>query len=392
MRTAAQLRRRALLLDWFSIALRSVDGRARVRAALADPAIVATLGRHRPVIVFAVGKAASHMTLGALDVLGPRIVRALIVTQAGQVDEALRARPGVTVIESAHPVPDERSLAAGAQLLAAIGALGAGERPLFLVSGGASSLVEVLRPGVTLSELVAVNRALLAEGAAIEAINARRHELSLVKGGALAARLAGRVAVALFISDVPRDDPAVIGSGLVGPVPGDRVQRHVIASIDDAIEAVRGAAAAAGLRVRAGAGRFAGDAEALGLRFAAELAASDTEVLVYGGESTVRLPRDPGRGGRNQHLALAAARILRGGRGVALLAAGTDGIDGPTGDAGALVDGDTWLRIADAGLDAEACLARADAGTALEAAGDLIHTGATGTNVGDLVIGLSRMV
>ncbi|MBV6418236.1 MAG: D-glycerate 2-kinase [Steroidobacteraceae bacterium] len=381
---------RALLLDWFVAALRAVDGRSCVRAALATAPIVAD----GAAVVLAVGKAASRMTLGACEALGPRIDRALVITKAGSVDAALRDRPRVTIIESAHPLPDARSLAAGAQLLDWVDTLAPHEWPLFLVSGGASSLVEVLREGVTLAELAARNRSLLAGGEAIEAVNARRRELSRIKGGALIGRLRGRGGLALFLSDVPGDDPAVIGSGLAGPAPEgvDRITRRVVANVEVAVEAVREEAVRSGLRVRVGAERFTGDAATLGARLAAELAARDTDVFVYGGESTVRLPEAAGRGGRNQHLALAAARALHGTRGLTLLAAGTDGTDGPTGDAGALVDGGTWQRILDAGLDAQACLARADSGAALEAAGDLLHTGATGTNVGDLVIGLAHMV
>jgi hydroxypyruvate reductase len=111
-------------------------------------------------------------------------------------------------------------------------------------------------------------------------------------------------------------------------------------------------------------------------------------VQIWGGESVVRLPPNPGQGGRNQHLALAAARGIAGRRDLFLLAAGTDGTDGVSLDAGALVDGETCARIALAELDVEKCLNRADSGTALASAGDLIHTGPTGTNVGDLVIGL----
>ncbi|MGB6451452.1 MAG: MOFRL family protein, partial [Steroidobacteraceae bacterium] len=108
----------------------------------------------------------------------------------------------------------------------------------------------------------------------------------------------------------------------------------------------------------------------------------------WGGESVLELPAHPGRGGRNQHLALEAARLIAGYEDLVLLAAGTDGTDGPTVDAGAIVDGDTCARAASAGLDVDDCLRRADSGAALAAAGDLVHTGPTGTNVGDLVMGL----
>ena len=139
-------------------------------------------------------------------------------------------------------------------------------------------------------------------------------------------------------------------------------------------------------------GRFSGEATRLAARFTHELLLGAAQLCLWGGESTVRLPARPGRGGRNQHLALAAARLLAGQPELLLLAAGTDGIDGVTEDAGALVDGETCARITLAALDPEAALAAADAGTALAASGDLLHTGPTGTNVGDIVIGLKMSV
>lgn len=391
MNAAAQPRERALLLDCFSAALRAVDGRARVHAALTNGTAGLPVDAGR-VVVLAVGKAAPRMTLGAIDALGSRVARALVITKSGHVDEGLRHLADVTVIESAHPVPDSRSLAAGAQLLGWVESLAPGEFPLFLVSGGASSLAEVLHANVTLDELAALNRRLLAEGVAIGEINAQRRALSRIKGGALIERLQGRAGCALFMSDVPGDDPSVIGSGLAGPAARDRLHRIVIANVEDAMAAAAGRAREAGLRVQIGEARFAADAARLGARFAATIATGAADVFVWGGESTVELPAAPGRGGRNQQLALAAARDLHGRHGLTLLAAGTDGIDGPTTDAGAIVDGGTWQRVRDAGLDGDDCLARADAGAALEAAGDLLHTGPTGANVGDLVIGLACMV
>jgi hydroxypyruvate reductase len=134
--------------------------------------------------------------------------------------------------------------------------------------------------------------------------------------------------------------------------------------------------------------RFAGEATRLAARFTHELLIGETEVRIWGGESTVSLPARPGRGGRNQHLALAAARFLPEYPDLLLLAAGTDGTDGPTEDAGGLVDAETCARLALAGLDPDDCLSRADAGTALAAADALVRTGPTGTNVADLVIGV----
>jgi hydroxypyruvate reductase len=282
------------------------------------------------------------------------------------------------------------ALAAGRRLLAWVDELPATVQPLFLISGGSSALVEVLEAGATLADLGRLTREAFASGMAIGELNARRAALSRIKGGRLAARLGGRAARALFVSDVPDDDPRVIGSGLLGPASSgrDRIEREVVASVDHAVAAVAAAAAARGLKAHAATQRFADDAARLAARFVHELRLSAAQLLVWGGESTVRLPPDPGRGGRNQHLALAAAHLIAGQAELLLLAAGTDGVDGVTADAGALVDADSCARLELAELDAQRCLEQADSARALAASGDLVHTGPTGTNVGDLVMGL----
>jgi glycerate 2-kinase len=358
-----------------------------VREALQSPAAPALSG---PVWLAAVGKAAPAMALGAHDALGQRIVHSLIITREGHAAPELLGRHGVEVIASSHPIPDERSLAAGARLLQWVEALPADAQPLFLISGGASSLVEVLREGTTLADLESFTAAELAAGTAIGELNARRIALSSIKGGRLTARLAGRAARALFVSDVPGDDPAVIGSGLLGPANAgaDRVQRLIVASVEQAVAGAAAAARARGLTVQRQAPRFDGDALRLAARFAHELRLTGSAVCVWGGESTVQLPPHPGRGGRNQHLALAAARLIAGQTDLALLAVGTDGTDGVTEDAGALVDADSCARVALGGLDVDRCLQSADSASALATSGDLVHLGPTGTNVGDLVIGL----
>ncbi|MGH8220036.1 MAG: DUF4147 domain-containing protein [Steroidobacteraceae bacterium] len=374
---------RAILLELLRAALAAVDGRRRTREQLTRLG----LDDGRAVWAAAIGKAAAAMALGAADALGARLERLLLITKEGHAGEEVRRLAGIEVHESSHPLPDERSLAAGARLLTFVAEIPSSARPLWLVSGGASSLVEVLAPGVTLEALKRLNHEGLARALPIEALNARRREISLVKGGRLAARVRGRGALALFVSDVPGDDPAVIGSGLLGPcgVPDD-IERVVVASIDEARQAV--CERAAGLIVQAPPARFSGHVERLAVRMAHETALGSAALHVWGGESVVELPEHPGRGGRNQHLALCSARLIAGREDVFLLAVGTDGTDGPTPDAGALVDGETCARIASAGVDVDEALRRADAGTALEAAGDLVHTGPTGTNVGDLVLGL----
>ena len=378
--------RRRLVLELFNAGLARVDGRACVRAKLLADSGTRFPG---PVWVAAVGKAASAMMLGAHDALGTTIDRALVITKDGHTLPQLETL-GVELYESAHPMPDERSLQAGERLLRWVDEIPAHVEPLFLISGGSSSLVEVLEAGTSFADLERFTAEGLAAGIAIGELNARRARHSLIKGGRLTAQLKGRRARALFISDVPGDDPAVIGSGLVGPSADgvDNVERTVVASIDHAVEAVIAAASEMGLAAEASSRRFEGDVMRLAVRFSHELHLSVVDVRVWGGESTVQLPENPGRGGRNQHLGLAVARLIAGHADLLLLAAGTDGTDGVTDDAGALVDAETCARLSLAGIDTDSSLRRADSGAALAAAGDLVHTGPTGTNVGDLVIGL----
>lgn len=378
--------RRELLLSLFRSALARVDGRRCVRDALGAYPLPA----NAPIRVAAVGKAATSMALGAHDALGQAIEHTLLITRDELGIGELTRCTAAEVHLSAHPLPDERSLAAGERLIAWVDELPPHSLPLFLISGGSSALVEVPEANVTLADLEALTHESFVRAMPIGELNARRAALSRIKGGRLATRLGGRAGRALFVSDVPDDDPRVIGSGLMAPAltGPDRIERTVVASIDQAVAAAAAGAAALGLRVHAAARRFAGEATRLAARFAHELSLTPAQVLVWGGESTVQLPADPGRGGRNQHLALAAARFIAGHPELLLLAAGTDGSDGVTADAGALVDAETCARVALAELDADRCLQAGDSARALEASGDLVHTGPTGTNVGDLVIGL----
>ena len=379
--------RRQLLLELFQAGVTRVDGRRCTREALRTQSSGA-----KRVWTAAVGKAASAMALGAYDALGAAQERILIITKDGHVDPETRRLPGAEIYESSHPLPDARSIKAGERLLQWMQELPEEVEPLFLISGGASSLVEALAEGVTLDKLKRLHNAGIASGVAIAELNANRTRLSRIKGGRLTAYLRGRHARALFISDVPGDDPAVIGSGLLGPAAAsrgsDHVKRTIVASIDHAVAAVCAAAAERGYAVRTAGERFDGEVRRLAVRFTHELDLYPEALHVWGGESVVRLPPRPGHGGRNQHLALAAARIIAGRTDLFLLAAGTDGTDGVSDDAGALVDGESCTRIALAEIDVEECLRRADSGTALAASGDLVHTGPTGTNVGDLVLGL----
>ena len=396
---------RDLLLNCYTAALAAVDGRAVVARRLRRERFT------KPVHVIAIGKAAEAMTLGAHDVLGSKIADALIVTRNPLMSLSW------TVHTGGHPLPDERSLQAGRALISSIEALPGEADVLVLLSGGASALVEFLPDGITLDDLRRVNEWLLASGLDIAAMNAVRRRLSLLKGGRLAALLGARHVLGLAISDVPGDDVRWIGSGPLTPIVSDEhlpnglpafihellkyapapeqggalnrnIRMEIVARNDDARRAAAEWAESHGIRAVAEPALVTGDAAEAGRRLALALLESPRGLLhVWGGETTLRLPARPGRGGRAQHLALSAALALAGHDGSYLLAAGSDGSDGPGEDAGALVDEPTVARGELHAGRAREALARADAGTFLEASGDLIQTGPTGTNVMDLMLG-----
>jgi len=395
----------------YQAALDAVDGRACVRRALEQSRWL-----QDKVYVIAIGKAAAAMLHGANDVLAGRLQQGLLITKAGHTD---LFSDHIKQLEAGHPWPTQASLNAGAELLEFIESTPADAQLLFLISGGASSLVEILPQGISLEELHQVNDWLLGSGLDIHAMNYVRKAISSIKGGRLARQLDGRHTQLLLISDVPGDDPATIGSGLLvpeillqteaplelpewvealmqkgsqAPQDGDvcfeNIELEIVATLSDAKHAAAEKGRALGYEVYEHAAVLAGDAELVGQQLANELLAGPEVMHVWGGETSVCLPESPGRGGRNQHLALAAAIELAGEEGVAFLAAGTDGTDGPTDDAGAVVDGGSVARGVAEGFEPRQGLLNADAGIFLEASGDLIQTGPTGTNVMDLMLGI----
>jgi len=356
------------------------------------------------------------MAQAAHEVLGANIVDALVVTKQGHPESL-----PWPVLEAGHPLPDEQSLVAGQRLIEFAAAIPPDATVLVLLSGGASALVEALPEGMDLAQLRVLNDWLLASGLDIVAMNRIRKRLSRIKGGRLAKLLAPRSVLCLAISDVPGDDPRAIGSGPLvadasliappdttglppvvaemlrhsppAPAAGDgcfrNVRFEIIARLDDATHAAAEAARQLGYKATLHPEFIEGDALVAGARLAQVLLAAPAgELQVWGGETTIKLPPHPGQGGRNQSLALAAALTLRGQENIWFLSAGTDGTDGPTADAGALVDGGTVERGEADGILAHQALATADAGRFLAASGDLIQTGATGTNVMDLMLGL----
>ncbi len=413
------------------------------RALVVDPAGFRAGGfrvpfaPNRRVHVVAFGKASSAMADAAAAALGRDRVSGVVVVRAGNP----RPHGPWEVLESDHPVVTERSLAAGRRLVEYVASVPETEPTLFLVSGGASALVEVPASGLDLEDLARTDERLLAGGVPIQAMNAVRRHLSRLKGGGLALAAASARYVTLAISDVVGDAPHDVASGpTVGdpttfrealaavaeyrlqerlprrvvayleagrrgrrpetPAPDDpRLRRGRFAFVATNRRAVAGAVAEArrrGYATRVLSTALVGESRDAGEAFARRVASARRAVatarpscLLAGGETTVTLGARPGRGGRNQEFALAAARPLANRPFVHVLSIGTDGIDGPTDAAGGWVDGTTWDRAALAGVDLDKALATHDAYPALARLGGLVVTGPTGTNVMDLHVGLS---
>jgi glycerate 2-kinase len=380
-------------------------------------------------IVLAAGKGAGALTEVAEHHYLARIPECLIdgiaVTRHGYG----RPTRHIPVVEAGHPVPDAAGLAGTERAL--ILADGAGQRDLVLVllSGGASANWIAPAAGITLADKQATTRALLRSGANIGEINCVRKHLSRIKGGRLARRAYPARVVTLAISDVPGDDPAVIGSGptvpdpttladargivrkyrldlpeLViraladpaneSPKPGDKIFAEsiyqILARPADALAAAQARAREAGYDCVVLGDRLQGEAREVAAehaRIAREFAAQRRRMAILsGGELTVTL-RGGGRGGPNQEYALALAIHLDGTKGIAALAADTDGTDGgrglPDDPAGAFIDDTTLARAQAAGLDAAAFLADNDSTGFFNGIGDLFTPGPTFTNVTD---------
>ena len=389
--------------------------------ASADPRRV--LARHLPgpppgrVIVVGAGKSAAVMAASVEAAWPDAPLSGVVVTRYGHAVPTTR----IEVIEAAHPVPDANSERAARRVLEAVAGLGPDDLVLALMSGGASSLLELPAPGLVLDDLIEVNRSLLACGAPIEEMNVVRKHLSAIKGGRLAAAAAPARIVTLAISDVPGDDPATIGSGPTLPDPstwddvraldrryGLRLPRlrgpetpkpseiapdlRMIATPAMALDACAETARLHALSPLILGDAIEGESREMGIVMAG-IARSVRHghplpapcVLLSGGEGTVSIGAGPaGRGGRNTEFLLSLAVALRGAPGIWALAGDTDGIDGAQDAAGALVAPDTLERARAAGLDPKAALYGHDSYALFDSTGDLIRTGPTLTNVNDL--------
>ncbi len=404
---------RALLRALFDAAVAAAD------PALAVPGHLPPPPRGRTVVVGA-GKAAASMAAAVEGAWDGRL-SGLVVTRYGHAVATGR----IEVVEAAHPVPDARGRDAAGRILRLVRDLGEDDLALVLISGGASALLSLPADGLSLADKQAVNRDLLASGAPIDEMNCVRKHLSAIKGGRLAEAAAPARVVTLAISDVPGDDPAVIGSGpTVGdpttvadakrilakyaltpppavrafldggaaetPKPGAaelaRAETYVIAAPAMALEAAAKVARAAGYEVEILGDALEGEARELAAAHAALARRRSGEAnrlaLLSGGETTVTV-RGEGRGGRNAEYLLGLALALDGTPDIRAIACDTDGIDGTEDNAGAVIDPETVARARALGLDARAALERNDAYSIFQALGDLVVTGPTLTNVND---------
>ena len=423
---------------------------AAIAAAAPAPALSKHLqkldiGAGRRIWILALGKAALPMATTAIEVLS----RKGINPEGGMVVAPVRGEsphPRIQLVEGDHPEPGSQSLSAANDLASVVSRIAPDDEVWVLLSGGTTSLIGAPETGLSPADLSAIYSLLLGSGLDIVAMNRIRKRFSRWGAGRLARALFPALVRVYIVSDVIGDDLASIGSGpcvpdpttaaqvrdlldraglwsklpetardlvlsaISGrtaetPKPGDpafeKVAIELVASNRLAIEAVAKRAAELGLAPRVVGTPVAGEASTAGASVADSLLNNCVRrsipqpngrglCMIWGGETTVSLGDTPtGVGGRSQELALAAARGLAGAaEGTALLAAGTDGRDGPTDAAGAIVDGKTWAGIAAQGRDPARDLARHDAYPALNSVGALLKPGLTGTNVMDVVIGI----
>jgi glycerate 2-kinase len=379
-----------------------------------------TIGRIR---ILGLGKACPAMTLSLANLLPDRAARGLLIPKQTpvQLPSGFDLQPG------GHPLPDENSLLAGQKARALAQGLTENDLLICLLSGGGSALMTLPHPGLSLDDLRALTSSLLACGARVDEINALRRHLDQLKGGGLARLSSHAQVVSLILSDVVGNPLEAIASGPTAPDPStradaleilekynllekipktivdclqtvpetpkpdealfERVQNVIVGSNALAAESAQSQARSEGVHPVLLGSDWQGEARTVGRELSQRLkTASEPRpfCLIAGGETTVTL-RGRGRGGRNQELALASVRELAGLRDVMLVALSTDGEDGPTDAAGAVVTGETLQRGLDMGFSPETFLNDNDSHTYFNALDDLLKTGPSGTNVNDLV-------
>jgi hydroxypyruvate reductase len=396
-----------------------------IQSVLPDTAVQRALVREdlaKNTVVVAVGKAAWRMAKTAADTLGDRMRCGIVLTKYGHTEGPIER---MEILEAGHPMPDFSSVLGARKVLALVDPLTERDTVLFLVSGGGSALFELPLPGVTLEDVRDVTEALLTSGADIVEINAVRKHLSLVKGGRFAQRCAPAHVRAIVLSDVLGDALDSIASGPAHPdattsedafavlekynievnkavraalgveTPKrlENVRTEITGNVTQLCEAAMHTAQRLGYRPLLLTTTLDGEAREAGAMLAAiarEIRRSGMPLrppcaVICGGETVVHV-RGHGKGGRNQEVALAAARGIAGLMDVVVFSVGSDGTDGPTDAAGGLVDGALAGRCRLVGRSIDRALRDNDAYTLLKAMDGLVVTGPTGTNVNDLAV------
>jgi glycerate 2-kinase len=383
---------------------------------------------HERLFLLGIGKAAEPMTIAAAGFFED-FEDALIITKhlsgTGQGTVSSKIRERITAREAGHPIPDERSLAAGRSVLDFVSRLNENDLLICLISGGGSSLVAAPREGISLADIQTLTASMLTLGATIEELNILRCQIDELKGGGLGRAAKGRI-ISLILSDVIGDHLAIIASGLTVPHHTnrdkllailkkyrikervsrntfnlitteiisddstlDRVQNVIVANNKLAAQGSKDQAQTEGFITEIINTNLQGEAHRMGkqLAEALKIAAKQKKLpfcLISGGETTVTIHGN-GKGGRNQELALAAVDILKDLQNGMLVSLATDGNDGPTDAAGAVVTGETYRRSIKLGMKPSDYLSGNDAYSFFEALGDLLKPGYTGTNVNDLI-------
>lgn len=403
--------------------------KASIKAVLPEAAVIKALENKEfsgKIVVLAIGKAAWNMALATKNTLGDRISQGVIVTKYAHSKGPIE---GFEIIEAGHPIPDENSVKGASKALELVSDLTERDHVIFLISGGGSALFEKPMPGVILEDIMDLTNQLLCCGADIVEINTIRKHLSAVKGGRFAKQCGEASIYSIVLSDVIGDRLDSIASGPAYPDSSTSeeairiIEKYSLQVSDEVIsvlnietpkkvencETVITGSVSALCKAASDASEKLGykpvllsttlDCEAKEAgRFMAAIAREIRQgngtiktpcAIIAGGETVVRMTGS-GKGGRNQELALAAALGIEGLDEVILFSLGSDGTDGPTEAAGGIVDGATADRIRASDRLPEVDLDNNDSYHALKASGDLIITGATGTNVNDLVVLLCR--
>ena len=395
-----------------------------IRAVLPDAAVQRALEGFTPpagrLVLVALGKAAWQMAAAAADCLGDAVSDGVVITKYGHAKGDI---PHVRIREAGHPVPDQNSFDATAEAVSLVEPLGAQDGVLLLISGGGSALFE--KPLCTPDELTGLTGQLLRCGADIVEMNTLRKRVSAVKGGRFAQLCAPAKVFSIVLSDIVGDPLDMIASGpaypdrstaadahavvdkynlqlspdmlalLDRPTPAalDNVETHITGSVRELCSAAAAECRALGYETHILTASLGCEAREAG-SFLASVAQyhADTEkplAFIAGGETVVHIT-GTGKGGRNQELALSAARGIAGVDNALIFSVGSDGTDGPTDAAGGLADGGTCAALEAKGISIDRVLADNDAYHALQQADGLIITGPTGTNVNDAAVLLLR--